>query len=116
MIYRILSTKEFETLLILLAPIAPHMTEELWHLQGNKGSIHLLNWAKFDSEKIKKDIKIAIQINGRVRAILEVVDKLNEKEVLEKALEIPDIKKKLEGKTLKKHIYVENRVLNIISS
>jgi len=110
------STKEFETLLILLAPIAPHMTEELWHLQGNKGSIHLLNWAKFDSEKIKKDIKIAIQINGRVRAILEVVDKLNEKEVLEKALEIPDIKKKLEGKTLKKHIYVENRVLNIISS
>lgn len=104
----------YETLLKLLSPFAPFLAEELWYKSNNKKSIHLEKWPQFDLKNIKTTIRMAIQINGKVRDTLEVGEGMAEESIKESALKSDAIKKWTEGKKIKKIIYIKNRVLNLI--
>jgi len=132
-----LNIEDYKKFLQILAPFAPHITEYIWQKlsapQGLafgslkarpfpakgptfKGSIHLSNWPKWDESLIKdQEIKIAVQINGKVRT--EIVIQMDEKEedVKKKALADQTVLKYTAGKNPKKIIYVKNRVINILS-
>jgi len=105
----------FEIFLKLLAPFAPHLTEEIWENLGHKTSIHLEEWPKFDKSKIKEEKTIlVIQINGKVRAQFEAETGISEKEAKEKALALPDVQKWLENREIKKVIFVPNKVISFV--
>ena len=109
------NNQHMEVLLKLLAPFAPHISEELWEQLGHKTSIHSESWPQYDPEKIKEDkAHIAIQINGKVRSQIEVDVDTSEGNIKEMALEDEKIKKWIEGKTPKKIIVVPNKVINIV--
>lgn len=105
----------YKIFLKLLAPFAPHLTEELWHLAGEKKSIHLESWPRYDPEKIKeKTFELVIQINGRVRAIVSAPIDIAEEQAKELALSQERIKLFLENKTPRKIIFVPARLINIV--
>ncbi len=108
--------KAKEDFLKLLAPFAPFITEELWEKMGNKESIHNQKWPEYDPKKIKEDtFELVVQINGKVRDTISAELGIGEKEAEKIALQSEKIKKYLEGKQIKKIIYVENKILNIVS-
>ena len=110
------SKENYTTLVQLLAPFAPHVTEELWIELKNKGSIHSAPWPKFDPEKlIESKVDIFIQVNGKVRGSIEMEANLDDKKVQHAASEIPEIKKWLEGKNIKKVIVIKNKLINIVT-
>ncbi|MEX2013341.1 MAG: class I tRNA ligase family protein, partial [Parcubacteria group bacterium] len=110
------SQKEFEILLVLLAPFAPHITEELWRALGHKDSIHAESWPTYDSKKLLKDeITLAIQINGKVRANLVIRREQNEEEIKAATLALPEVKKWLYGKEPKKVIVVPERIISLVT-
>lgn len=99
----------------LLAPFAPHMTEEIWRSKlGEKGSIHLSGWPQFDEKQIAEgSIKLPVQVNGKVRAVIEIEQGSSKDAVVKKALEEPKIKSFVEGKEYTA-IYVSGRILNLV--
>ncbi len=104
-----------ETMLLLLAPFAPHMTEELWHLTGHKDSIHLSSWPSYDETLIQEEtFTLVVQINGKVRERIEVPAAINEEEVRTLALDNPKIQTFIGTATLQKVIYVPGRLVNIV--
>jgi len=107
--------EDFKKFLQILAPFAPHIAEELWQNLGEKKNISFSAWPKYDKNLIKdEEVKIAVQVNGKVRAeILIQVDE-NEEEIKKKALQNKLVVKFIEGKEIKKVIYVKNRLLNIV--
>jgi leucyl-tRNA synthetase len=105
----------FDTFLKLLAPFAPHMTEEIWHELGNEKSIHIEEWPKFDESKIKeKNAVIVVQINGKIRAQFEAEVGISEKEAQNKALSMPEVQKWIAGKEVKKVIFVQGKIINFV--
>jgi leucyl-tRNA synthetase len=113
------SREHFKTLLLLLAPFAPFMTEELWqHVSlsnGKQSSIHRAQWPEYDPKKLEKDsFLIAVQINGKVRAEFEISKSMDPKEIEAMACALPQIGKFLDGKDIKKIIHVPGRLLNIV--
>lgn len=105
----------YEIFIKLLAPFAPHVAEELWTLMKNKGSIHASLWPKFDPEKtISSQVKIMIQINGKVRAFIEVPTDTDEDSLKSQVLEMDEVKKWLNDLPPKKIIFVKNRLINIV--
>jgi leucyl-tRNA synthetase len=110
-----MSKENWGTFLILLAPFAPHITEELWEKLGHKDSIHLQSWPSFD-EKLTKDetVKIVVQVLGRMRATLNMPAGSSQDEVRKKALEEINIKKHLEGKKIEKEIFVSDKLINFV--
>lgn len=110
-----ISLEDYKTFLKLLSPFAPHITEELWHELGEKDSIHLQEWPKFDESKIvDEEITLAVQINGKVRAELVVSPNIEEAEIEKLALELPRIKDYVGTQNIKKVIIVKGRVINIV--
>lgn len=112
--------EEVRAFLKLLAPFAPHMTEELWQEVkpiNQTGSIHLQAWPTYNTKFIKEDvIKIPVQVNGKHRATLLLEhEKIAERGLVEKlALEDPGVMKFVEGKTVRKVIYVPGKILNFV--
>jgi leucyl-tRNA synthetase len=107
--------KHFKTVLILLAPFAPHMTEELWQQSGEKKSIFLAPWPKHNPKLIREEMKtIGVQINGKVRAAIELAVDATESEAKSLALADPKVRAFLDGKELRKCIYVPGRILNFV--
>jgi leucyl-tRNA synthetase len=105
----------YENFLKLLAPFAPHLTEELWATLGHKTSIHLDPWPLFDASKIVEGAKnIVVQINGKVRAEFEISAEATEAAITKQAQELPEVKKWIEGKRIQKVIYVKGKLLNIV--
>ena len=103
---------EFKTLLTLLNPVAPHITEELWQLVGFEGRVYQTTWPEFDEAKtIETTVEIAIQINGKTRATLAIGKDDPKDEVIAKAKET--IADKLTG-AIVKEIYVPGRLVNIV--
>ena len=116
-----LSIKNYQLFLQILAPFAPHTTEELWNLLEPRtsnlepNSIHLSSWPKWDESKIKDDkFKLMLQIDGKTRGEIIIKREIQEDDVKIKALENETIKKWVEGKTIKKIIYVKNRLVNVV--
>jgi len=99
----------------LLAPFAPHITEELWFNLGEKKSIHLVSWPKWDPKLIIDErVKIAVQVNGKVRTELEIEADLGEEKVKEIVMKNEVVQRWLEGKSIRKFIYVKNKLVNIV--
>ena len=111
-----LTKKQFGTFLKLLAPFAPHITEELWQtVLKNKKSIHLEAWPQYDEALlIDGPVDLVIQVNGTKRDVLKITKGLSEEEVKRIVLGNENIKKYLVRKDIKKFIYVKNRLTNIV--
>jgi len=103
-------------LLLLLAPTAPHLAEELWARTGHPYSIHNQSWPKWDEELIKEEeITLVIQINGKLRDRLLVPVSITEAEAKELVLERERVKAYTHGKKIDKIIYVPGRVVNVVA-
>ncbi|MEK7190316.1 MAG: class I tRNA ligase family protein, partial [Patescibacteria group bacterium] len=107
--------EDYKKFLQILSPFAPHVAEELWQRLGHKKSISLESWPAYDLSKIQDaEIKIVVQINGKVRAeIMAQVDD-GEDEVRKKALANEVVLRHLAGGEIKKVFYVKNRLINIV--
>ena len=107
------------TFVTLLYPFAPHISEELWQRLGNASSLANESWPLFNEDFIKEDSKeIVIQINGKLRASMQVPLELcaDKAELERRAMEVESIKKRIEGKTIRKIIAVPNKLVNIVVS
>ena len=99
----------------VLSPFVPHICEELWELSGNKGSIFTERWPGVKEEYlVEESVSIAVQINGKLRGRITVPSGCSEKEVLEIAVKEPAISRWLVNKTLVKHIYIQDKIINLI--
>ncbi|MDP6387767.1 MAG: class I tRNA ligase family protein [Candidatus Pacebacteria bacterium] len=106
----------FETFLVLLAPFAPHTAEELWEKLGNSNSILSMKWPEYDSSKTVKDkAQIAVQVDGKVRAIIDISTDENEENIKEKALLDENVKKWTKDKEIKKVLYVNGKIVSIVT-
>jgi leucyl-tRNA synthetase len=104
-----------EPLLILLTPYAPHISEELWSLLGNKDSIVDANFPKFEEKYIKESSKAyPVAINGKTRTELTITLDATQQQVEEIIMSNEIVKKWLEGKSPKKIIYVKNKMINVV--
>ena len=100
---------------ILLAPFAPHISDEIWHLIGNSKSVHLEQWPVFDEDALKENsYELVIQINGKVRDKINVEINISDDEIKEKTLIRPNVKKWIDKKTIRKIIIVKGRIINIV--
>ena len=107
--------ESIDILLLLLAPTAPHLAEELWHRTGHDYSIHNQGWPQWDEELARdEEITLVIQVNGKLRARLAVPVSITEAEARKLALESQRVKAYLEGKKLLKTIYVPGRLVNLV--
>lgn len=103
------------TLVILLAPFAPHIAEELWHRLGNSQSVHQQPWPQVDSQALAVDeITLVIQIMGKTRGTIEVPANLGKAELEQYAKESEAAKRYIEGKEIKKVIVVPNKLVNFV--
>lgn len=104
-----------ETTIKLLNPIAPHFCEELWQEIGYKKSLYLEPWPVYNPNALKEDeILIIIQINGKLRDKIKVAPGIPEKDIKEKVLELPKVKKWINNKKIDKMIYVKGKLLNMV--
>ena len=104
-----------EPIVILLAPFAPHIAEELWHQLGNKESIHIANWPKYNATLlVENSFNYPISINGKTRAQIEFELTATEAEIKQTVLNHELVIKWMEGKPLKKFILVKGRIVNVV--
>ncbi len=107
---------EMKTFLILLNPVAPHITEELWWQLGFEGMLNEQTWPKWDEEKtVEQTMEIGVQVNGKLRGTIVVNLDDSQEIAREKALANDAVQKALEGKTIVKEIYVPGRIYNIVA-
>ncbi|MDP6275598.1 MAG: leucine--tRNA ligase [Candidatus Marinimicrobia bacterium] len=104
-----------ELLVLLMSPFTPHMCEELWEKLGYDDTLTYFNWPEY-SEKLAKEelISIAVQINGKRRAEIEVAPGIDEESALALALEHENVKKYVDGNEIKKTVLVKDRLLSIV--
>lgn len=104
-----------ENLLLLLAPFAPHMTEELWAKLGNNNSIHLMPWPKYSEEAMaEEEIEIVVQVNGKVKGKLNLSAGITDEEMKQAALGSEKVLPHIEGKNVVKVIAVPGKLVNIV--
>jgi leucyl-tRNA synthetase len=104
-----------ETQLKLMAPIFPHITEELWHRLGHTTSIHLQTWPQGDLDKAREnEIEVVVQVNGKVRDRLVVAPGTEQAVLQEEALRLETIQKWINGKTVRKVIVVPDKLVNVV--
>ena len=104
-----------EAFVKMLSCICPHIGEEMWSLLGHEETIAYEPWPVWDEEKIKEDtIQIPVQVNGKVRATVEIGVEEGQDSVLEKAHAMKNVQSFIEGKTIAKEIYVKGRIVNIV--
>lgn len=100
---------------LMVAPIAPHLAEEMWSILGFKPSVHLEKWPEAKDELLQvREATVVIQVNGKVKDRIKIRAGADKQEVLEKAFESEKVAKMVEGKEIKKVIYVQNKILNIV--
>jgi leucyl-tRNA synthetase len=103
------------TLLKLMAPVTPHIAEELWARRGMPYSIHQQAWPEFDAAAAAEEmITLVVQVNGKVRDRIEVPAGIGEEEARQKALATDGAKRTMDGKPPKKVLYVPGRLVNIV--
>lgn len=110
-----ISKKDFKSYLILLNPVAPHITEELWEIIAIGGYLFETNWPEYDEDKtIDKVIQMPVQVNGKVRGTVEVTIDEPQDSIREKANREESIKRHTEGKKVVKEIYIPGKIYNIV--
>jgi leucyl-tRNA synthetase len=104
-----------ETLTLMLAPMTPHLAEELWEMLGHKAGLWTVAWPDFDSELARdNEVEIVVQVNGRVRARLKVAAGLGEAELIPKALAEPAVAQHINGTRVVKQIVVPDKLVNLV--
>ena len=107
---------ELRTLTVLLNPFAPHVTEEMWEVEQFGGMVHEAQWPAFDPAKTKEDtVEIVLQVLGKVRSRMTISADTPKEEVLAAAKADSKIAALLEGKTIKKEIYVPGKLVNFVA-
>ena len=105
----------FKKFILLLAPFAPHFSEEIWESMGNKNSVFLSRYPEHDEKALVKDeVEIAVQINSKMRAKIFVPSGITQNEIRDILLGDSKISSELEGKEIKKIILVPGRLVNVI--
>ncbi len=108
-------TRAVEALLVLLAPMTPHLTEELWHQFGHPSSIHTSTWPTYDTAlTLDAVVTVVVQVNGKVRDRLEVTPDIAEDDVRQLALASPKVRAAMDNRALKKFIYIPGRLASIV--
>ena len=104
-----------EKFLLMLAPIAPHVTEELWERKGLPYSIHQQSFPTWDDDLAADDlITLVVQVNGKVRDRLEVPADIDEATAQAQALASPKVQTYTQGKSVTKTVYVPGRLVNLV--
>ena len=99
----------------LLAPLAPHFAEELWHELGITTNVYNEEWPKVNEKELQGGIiKIPVQVNGKLKTTVEVDAEMDKQEMLKVIKQDEKVQKILEGKDVKKEIYVPGKILNIV--
>lgn len=110
-----ITRKDLEVFLILLNPVCPHITEEMWQEMNFKGYIFNQSWPQYDEEKIiDTQIEMPIQINGKVRATINIAKDAKFDEIKEDIYENENIKKFISGKNIVKEIFIPGKICNIV--
>ena len=111
-----LSKKIMKDFLVILAPFAPHITEELWSKLGNKESIFKsAQWVKYDEKlTVTNEVEIVVQVNGKIRAKFNAPTNSNESELKSMAHSESNVKLYVDGKKIIKEIVVKNKLVNIV--
>ena len=110
-----ISKENFKMFLQTLAPFAPHVSEELWSVHISEGLIVKSKWPVYDESKIAlEEVSVAVQVNGKVRAVLEIGIDESEEDVTKKALQIDAIKRHTEGLVIENTIYIKGKIINIV--
>ena len=105
---------EYEVLLQLLNPFAPHMTEELWQQLGHDTQLAYTPWPQYDEAKcVEQTIEIAVQVNGKVKARIRVPAGIEQADAIARAKAEPAVAEALAGKTIVKEIYVKGKLVNL---
>lgn len=108
-------TEAIEKMLLLLAPITPHISEELWQRSGREGSIHLQAWPSYDASALVQDtVTMAVQVNGKVRAQIQVAATASNDEVLAVAKADENVAKYLAEGEIKREIVVPQKLVNLV--
>jgi leucyl-tRNA synthetase len=111
-----LTRESVETLLKLIAPLAPHLAEELWARLAHAGSIVAAGWPVYDESKlVKNTVKIVFQVNGKYRGDAELPADHTKEDAIAAAKACERVQNFIEGKTIKKEIYVPGRIVNIVA-
>ncbi len=111
----VINKSDYEALLKLLAPFAPHATDELWQSLGHAESIHLAKWPEYDINKTEsKSFLLVVQVAGKVRGTIKLPSNVSEEEAKSAALNLPDVAKWLPNKVPSKVVYVPGRAINFI--
>jgi len=109
------STAAVEPLLIMLAPYAPHIAEELWAALGHERSVFHATWPSYDAELAAAgDVEVVVQVNGKVRGRVTVSRGATEAEVVARAMQDESVRKFVDGKPVRKTVYVQDRLLNFV--
>ena len=109
------SRELIKPLVVMLAPYAPHIAEEMWELLGSTESVFQARWPTFDERLASAgDVEIAVQVNGKLRSRLTVPRGMAEKDVLTRVLADEAVKKFVDGNAVKKVIYVQDRLVNLV--
>ncbi|MTI83730.1 MAG: leucine--tRNA ligase [Firmicutes bacterium] len=104
-----------ETILVLLAPFAPHVTEELWEAIGNTESVHMQSWPQYDKDAIvEEEITIVVQVNGKVRDRMLIPAEMDPEAMKELVMGQPKVQELIEGKNVVKVIAVPKKLVNIV--
>lgn len=107
--------ESMESIILMISPFSPHVSEELWKEMGEEGYIFNASWPKFiEKLTISNEVTIAVQVNGKLRGTLVTKLDSTENEVFEKALQISNVSQFIEGKEIVKKILVKNKLLNIV--
>ena len=104
-----------ESLILLLAPFVPHVAEELWEGLGKKESVIKASWPEYDQQAIvEEEIVIVVQVNGKLRDRLLVPVSSEAEAIKERALNSPKVRRHIDGKEVKKTIFVPQKLVNIV--
>jgi leucyl-tRNA synthetase len=104
-----------EPLIVMLAPLAPHFAEECWERLGHRESVFAARWPAFDAELARApEVELVVQVNGKVRARITVPAGTREAEVVARARAEPSVRKFLDGKEIRKVVFVPDRLVNLV--
>ena len=107
---------ELRTLIILLNPFAPHLTEELWQVCGFEGMVYQQKWPEFDPAKcVEESVEIAVQVSGKLRGRALVPANCGNETMLAAARAVPEVAAAIEGKAIVKEIVVPGKLVNIVA-
>ena len=106
-----------DAIIRMIAPITPHLAEELWAMVDNEFSVHQQLWPIYESSlAVDDEITLVIQVNGKVRDKLMVSNSISEKDAQDKALAATGVRRHIDGRNVNKIIFVPNKLVNIVTN